>query len=65
GVIGCYHSHPSGRAEPSATDAAMAAGDGQYWLIITMDDVRAWQAVRGDDGMVRFVAARLMTSAAA
>jgi desampylase len=63
-IIGCYHSHPAGRAEPSATDAAMAAGDGRFWLIVTMDDVRAWQALPGGDGQrARFVAVAIVTEA--
>lgn len=34
-VIGHYHSHPSGQAEPSATDAARADEPGALWLILT------------------------------
>ena len=43
-VIGCYHSHPSGNAVPSATDAAMIGHIGEYWLICDGRDVRAWLA---------------------
>ncbi|MEE4289030.1 MAG: M67 family metallopeptidase [Erythrobacter sp.] len=32
-VIGYYHSHPRGPAEPSALDSALAAGDGLVWAI--------------------------------
>lgn len=32
-VIGCFHSHPDGRAEPSATDAAEAFEPGFLYLI--------------------------------
>ena len=32
-VIGCFHSHPSGRAEPSATDLSSAVEDDFVWLI--------------------------------
>ena len=32
-VVGHYHSHPNGRAEPSATDAARAVKDGAVWLV--------------------------------
>ena len=42
-VIGYYHSHPSGPPEPSATDRAMAAGDGLVWAIIGHDSVMFWQ----------------------
>ena len=45
-VVGHYHSHPSGDAGPSATDAADAAPDGSLWLIVAGVDVRAWRAVR-------------------
>ena len=40
-VLGCYHSHPSGLAVPSATDAAMAARDGKLWAIVA-DEVIGW-----------------------
>lgn len=43
-VIGCYHSHPTGWAEPSPRDAADAAPDGSIWLIAAVDDVTAWRA---------------------
>ena len=33
GIIGCYHSHPNGRAEPSESDRASAAEQGFLWLI--------------------------------
>ncbi|BDI60366.1 M67 family metallopeptidase [Qipengyuania nanhaisediminis] len=33
-VLGYFHSHPRGRAIPSATDAAMAANDGAIWAIL-------------------------------
>ena len=32
-VIGCFHSHPRTRAEPSATDLKSAADDDFIWLI--------------------------------
>jgi len=47
GVIGYYHSHPSGPAEPSATDRAMAAGDSRVWAIGGDGDVTFW---RDDEG---------------
>ena len=46
-VIGCYHSHPGGRAEPSARDAADAE-PGRLWLIAGGGELRAWRA--GADG---------------
>ncbi|MGB7408809.1 MAG: M67 family metallopeptidase [Pontixanthobacter sp.] len=42
-IAGYYHSHPTGIAEPSATDAAMAAGDGRIWAIIAQDNIRFWR----------------------
>ena len=44
-VIGCYHSHPTGVAVPSACDADSAMGDGAVWLIVAGDAVRAWRTV--------------------
>lgn len=44
-VIGHYHSHPSGQAEPSAIDAASAMGDGAVWLIVA-GGARAWRTVQ-------------------
>ncbi len=49
-VIGHYHSHPSGLASPSATDAAFAPPDGAFWLIAARQDLTAWRAVH--DGAV-------------
>ncbi|MBA4761679.1 M67 family metallopeptidase [Sphingomonas sp.] len=43
-VIGYWHSHPSGDATPSSTDAAMAAADGKLWLIVAGETVTAWRA---------------------
>jgi len=42
-VLGYYHSHPIGAAEPSATDRAMAAGDGRVWAIAGEGDVTFWR----------------------
>lgn len=44
-VLGHYHSHPNGRAEPSRRDAARALDNGQLWVIVTADAVTAWRAV--------------------
>lgn len=43
-VIGYWHSHPSGDANPSATDAAMAAADGKIWVIVAGKALTAWRA---------------------
>jgi proteasome lid subunit RPN8/RPN11 len=42
-VLGYYHSHPNGRAEPSATDRAMASGDGRLWAIVAGGAVTLWR----------------------
>jgi proteasome lid subunit RPN8/RPN11 len=44
-VIGHYHSHPNGSAQPSRRDAARATHNGQLWLIIAAGGVTAWRAV--------------------
>ena len=44
-ILGWYHSHPSGNADPSATDAADAAADGRLWLILGGGSARLWRAV--------------------
>ena len=43
-IVGYWHSHPSGDATPSETDAAMAAPDGKLWLIVAGDAVTLWRA---------------------
>ena len=43
-VLGYYHSHPTGPARPSATDAAQAPHDGAIWAIIGQEgDVTFWR----------------------
>ncbi len=41
-IIGCYHSHPNGRAEPSVTDLDGAADDDFLWLIATPGTLSAF-----------------------
>lgn len=36
-ILGHWHSHPNGRPEPSATDAAMIHDPGLVWLISAVD----------------------------
>jgi proteasome lid subunit RPN8/RPN11 len=48
-LAGYWHSHPSGDATPSKTDAAMAAPDGKLWLIVGGDTATLWQA--GHEGL--------------
>lgn len=44
-VLGHYHSHPSGEAVPSRTDAECAAADGLLWLIVAGRTAALWRAV--------------------
>lgn len=45
-MIGVYHSHPNGHAEPSATDLATQWQTGMIWLITSVNGAaimtRAW-----------------------
>jgi proteasome lid subunit RPN8/RPN11 len=36
-LIGCYHSHPDGRAAPSATDLAGAGEEDFLWLVAALN----------------------------
>ncbi len=54
-IIGHWHSHPNGRDEPSAKDAAMVSDPGLVWLITAVHDgralpVRAFRAVPQGEG---------------
>jgi desampylase len=42
-LLGYYHSHPNGRAEPSAQDRAAASGDGRIWAIVAAGKVLFWR----------------------
>jgi proteasome lid subunit RPN8/RPN11 len=42
-VLGYFHSHPGGRAEPSATDRERSAGDGSIWAIVGETAVTFWR----------------------
>ncbi|HOB13902.1 MAG TPA: M67 family metallopeptidase [Novosphingobium sp.] len=42
-LIGYYHSHPNGRAEPSAEDIAMAERAGRFWAIVAAGNVLWWR----------------------
>jgi len=46
-LLGYYHTHPSGDAMPSATDAACAVPDGRLWLIATVAEALLFRAVGG------------------
>ncbi len=41
-VVGYYHSHPVGDPHPSATDRAMASGDGRIWAIVGRECITFW-----------------------
>ncbi len=41
-ILGCYHSHPNGRVEPSSQDAEMADQIGWLWIIIAAGQARGW-----------------------
>jgi proteasome lid subunit RPN8/RPN11 len=49
-VLGHYHSHPLGTAQPSTVDAAMAEKRGEIWVIVDgTGKMTAWQGkVDGD-----------------
>lgn len=47
-VLGYFHSHPNGLAEPSATDVAQAAPDALIWLIIAGCSITAWRPIVTD-----------------
>lgn len=53
-IIGYYHSHPNGRVEPSATDAAQAANDRRYWVIIAGNCVSGWRPVGQAEQVIGF-----------
>ena len=46
-VLGHYHSHPVGEAEPSVADAAAASADGRLWLIVSREGFGLWRSVAG------------------
>jgi desampylase len=47
-LIGCYHSHPNGRAEPSVTDKAGAGEENFLWLIAAGGTLGAFVYLRGE-----------------
>ena len=60
-VIGHYHSHPNGVAEPSARDAAAAHG-GEVWVIVSEHDAKAWLAVERGSADIGFIPLDLPSS---
>jgi len=59
-IIGCYHSHPQGRGEPSERDRAAAMDDGFVWLIAGDGE---WNAYVFDAGARTFAPLRVCRSA--
>ena len=47
-LIGCYHSHPNGRAEPSVVDKAGAGEENFLWLIAAGPKLAAFVYFRGE-----------------
>jgi proteasome lid subunit RPN8/RPN11 len=50
-LLGYYHSHPTGLAQPSATDRAEASGDGRLWAIVDGTEITFWRDA--PEGFVR------------
>lgn len=46
-ILGCYHSHPTGRAEPSTRDRANGCEEDFVWVIIATGVNEALAAFRG------------------
>jgi len=46
-IVGCYHSHPRGAAQPSASDRAGACEDDFLWLIVAGGTINAFVYSRG------------------
>ncbi|WP_298018497.1 M67 family metallopeptidase [uncultured Parasphingopyxis sp.] len=44
-VLGHFHSHPCGEAQPSDRDREMALDVGRYWIIVASGRMAAWQVV--------------------
>jgi proteasome lid subunit RPN8/RPN11 len=41
-LIGCWHSHPNGRGEPSSHDREGVSDESWLWLIVAGGAIRAW-----------------------
>lgn len=46
-VVGCYHSHPKGKAEPSARDRANGCEVGFVWVILATGVIDTLEAYHG------------------
>ena len=58
-IVGCYHSHPNGRGEPSEADRMGAGEENFLWLIAAGESLKAFVYLRGE-----FVGADWVTSSA-
>jgi proteasome lid subunit RPN8/RPN11 len=56
-IVGCYHSHPNGRAELSPRDRENAGEDDFLWLIAGVDanDAMSWSCHLAREGIWREV----------
>jgi desampylase len=54
-LIGHFHSHPSGKAKPSARDLDAADCDERIWLIVGSDEIRAWKILPDSHDAFKFV----------
>jgi desampylase len=54
-IVGCFHSHPSGDANPSQTDLLAANEDGFLWLIATPSGALGLWRARIGNGVKSFV----------
>ena len=62
-LIGHYHSHPHGHAEPSIDDAAAVGSSfDRLWLIVAQGEIAAFRAVQGGAIHGRFDRVALMTA---
>ncbi|HMH64567.1 MAG TPA: M67 family metallopeptidase [Rhizomicrobium sp.] len=47
-IVGCYHSHPGGDAEPSTVDLAGAGEENFLWLIAAGEELNAFVYLGGE-----------------
>jgi proteasome lid subunit RPN8/RPN11 len=59
-LLGYFHSHPNGLEEPSATDAAQAAADGYFWLIVAGRTITAWRPAVQEGQVTGFTSVTLV-----
>jgi len=44
-LLGLFHSHPGGRPYPSATDKAMVYEPELVWIILTLEEIKAFRFI--------------------